>query len=162
VEILKAGSVSPPNVFELLLRGKASIPGVEIIGERLGGRGVVIGFDPITVYVVRVGRMLSEILLDALQDLAWLKEEGTLVQAIFPQTTRPFAGVLLIADVFPPEFASLLPLFSFPCRLFRPIGVGDQHVLSCLLFEPYPPQIVEEKTNPEEITKEEERFFSSW
>jgi hypothetical protein len=122
---------------------------------------MVIGLDADTVYAVRVGTTPSEILLAALQDLAWLKEEEPLVQAIFPQAARPFAGILLAADLFPPDFAFLLPLFSFPCRLFRSIALGDQS-FPCLLFEPYPPQPAEEKAVPEETTKEEERFFSSW
>ena len=134
---------------------------MEIIGKRLGSRGVVIGFDPDTVYAVRVGTTPSEVLLAALQDLAWLKEEESLVQGIFPQAARPIAGVVLVADLFPPGFPSLLPLFSFPCRLFRSIALGDQS-FSCLLFEPYPPQVPEEKTAREATTEEEERFFSSW
>ncbi len=134
---------------------------MEIIGKRLGSRGVVIGFDAGTVYAVRVGTTPSEILLAALHDLVWLKEEQSLVQAIFPQAARPIAGVLLAADLFPPGFSSLLPLFSFPCRLLRSIALGDQS-FSCALFEPYPPQVPEEKTAPEGTTEEEERFFSSW
>jgi len=122
---------------------------------------VVIGFDADTVYAVRVATTPSEVLLAALQDLAWLKEEESLVQAILPQAARPMAGVLLAADLFPPGFPSLLPLFSFPCRLIRLIALGDQS-FSRLLFEPFPPQVTEEKTAPEDITEEEERFFSSW
>lgn len=122
---------------------------------------MVIGFDADTVYAVRVGTRPSAILLAALQDLAWLKAEESLVQAIFPQVARPVSGVILAADIFPPGFVSLLPLFSFPCRLFRSIALNDQPT-PCLLFEPYPPQVVEEKTGPEGTTEEEERFFSSW
>jgi len=161
VEILKAGSLDPPHILDLLLRGKAAIPGVEIIGKRLGSRGIVVGFDADTVYAVRVGTTSSEVLLAALRDLAWLKKEESLLQAIFPQVARPFSGVLLAADLFPPDFASLLPLFSFPCRLFRSIAVTGQ-AFPWLLFEPYPPQVAEEKAVPEETSEAEERFFSSW
>jgi hypothetical protein len=161
LEILKPGSLSPPVVLDLLLRGQAAIPGVEIIGKRLGSRGVVIGFDADTVYAVRVATTPSEVLLAALQDLAWLKEEESLVQAIFPQAARAKAGVLLAADLIPPGFPALLPHFSFPCRLFRSIALGDRS-FSRLLFEPYPPQAPEEEAAPEDTTEEEERFFSSW
>jgi hypothetical protein len=161
VEILKAGSLSPPLVIDLLLRGKAVIPGVEIVGKRIGSREMVIGFDADTVYAVRVGTTPSEVLLEALLDLAWLKEEESMVQAIFPQATRPSAGIILTADLFPPGFSSLLRFFAFPCRLFRSIALSDQP-LPCLLFEPYPPQVAEGKTDPEGTTEEEERFFSSW
>lgn len=122
---------------------------------------MVIGFDADVAYAVRVGTTPSEILLAALYDLVWLKDEEPLVRAIFPQAARPIAGVLLAADLFPPGFSSLLPLFSFPCRLFRSIALGDQS-FSCLLFEPYPPQVPEETTASGATTEEEERFFSSW
>jgi hypothetical protein len=161
VEILKPGSLSPPFVLDLLLQGKAAIPGVEIVGQRLGSRGIIIGFDSGTVYAVRVGTTPSEVLLAGLQDLAWFKEEVSLVQAILPRAARPLSGVLIVADLFPPGFASLLPLLAFPCRLFRWIGLGDLPFPS-LLFEPYPPHVAEEKTSPEGITEQEERFFSSW
>ena len=161
MEILKAGSLSPGFVLDLLLRGKAAIPGVEIIGKSLGRRGVVVGFDTDIVYTVRVGTTPSEILLAALQDLAWLKEEESLVQMIFPQAARPLAGVILTAEFFPPAFSSLLPLFSVPCRLFRTIALGDQSS-QYVLFEPYPPQVSDEEATPEKTTEEEERFFSSW
>ncbi len=161
MEILKAGSLSPSVALDLLLRGKATIPGVEVVGKRIGSRGMVIGFDADTVYAVRVGTTPSEVLLAALLDLAWLKEEESLVQAIFPQAARPFAGAILAADLFPPGFSSLLPFLSFRCRLFRSIALGDQS-FPCVLFEPYPPQVAEEKTGPEGTTEEEERFFSSW
>ena len=134
---------------------------MEIIGKRLGSRGVVIGFDADTVYAVRVGTTPSEILLAVLHDLVWLKDEESLVRAIFPQAARPIAGVLLAADLFPPGFSSLLPLFSFPYRLFQSIALGDQS-FSRLLFEPYPPQAPEETTAAGATTEEEERFFSSW
>jgi hypothetical protein len=52
-------------------------------------------------------------------------------------------------------------LSSFPCRLLRPIIVDDQHS-ACLLFEPYPPEVAEEKIVAEEISEEGKRFFSSW
>lgn len=161
MEILKAGSLSPPLALDLLLQGKAAIPGVEIIGRRFGSRGMVIGFDADTVYAVRVGTRPAENLLAALEDLAWLKAEESLVQAIFPQAARPVAGIVLAADLFPPGFSSLLPLFSFPCRFFRSIALGGQSS-PCLLFEPYPPQVAEEKADLEGTTDEEERFFSSW
>jgi hypothetical protein len=148
-------------VLDLLLRGKAAIPGVEIIGTRIGSRGVVIGFDADTIYAVRVGITASEVLLAALQDLTWLKGEESLVHMIFPQAARPIAGILLAAALFPPVFSSLLPLFSFPCRLFRLIALGDQS-FSCPLFEPYPLQVPEGNTAPDGITEEENRFFSSW
>jgi len=148
-------------VLDLLLRGKAAIPGVDIIGQRVGSRGVVIGFDADTVYAIRVGATPSEVLLAALHDLAWLKEEESLVRAIFPQAARPFAGVILAADLFPPGFPSLLPLFSFPCRFFRSIALGDPSSPS-LGFEPYPPPVPEGGTTLEGTTEEEERFFSSW
>jgi hypothetical protein len=162
VEILKPGSLGPPFVLDLLLQGKAAIPGVEVIGQCFGSRGIVIGFNADTVYAIRVGTTPSEVLLAAVQDLAWLKEEESLVQeVIFPRAARPFSGVLIVADLFPPDFAALLPLFSFPCRLFRWIGLRDQPFPS-ILFEPYPPQVAEVKAGPEGITEVEERFFSSW
>ncbi|MGH7208546.1 MAG: hypothetical protein ACREIL_04080, partial [Nitrospiraceae bacterium] len=65
MEFLKAGSLSPSLVLDLLLRGKAAIPGVDIIGQRVGSRGVVIGFDADTVYAIRVGATPSEVLLAA-------------------------------------------------------------------------------------------------
>ena len=161
MEILKAGSLDPSHVLDLLLRGKAVIPEVEIIGKRLGSRGMVVGFDADTVYAVRVGTTPSEVLLAGLHDLAWLRKEGSLLQAIIPQAARPVSGVLIAADLFPPDFASLLPLFSFPCRLFRSIALAGQP-FPWLLFEPYPPQVAEEKAVLAEITEAEERFFSSW
>jgi hypothetical protein len=161
LEILKAGSLSPSVVLDLLLRGNTAIPGVEIIGKRIGSRGVVLGYDASTVYAVRVGTLPSEILLEAIRDLVWLKEEELLVQAVFPQTARPSAGVILAADRFPPAFSSLLHLFSFPCRLFRSIALGDPS-FSCLLFESCAPPPPEDACAPEETTKEEERFFTSW
>lgn len=148
-------------MLDLLLRGKAAIPGVAIIGQRVGSRGVVIGFDADTVYAIRVGAMPSEVLLAALHDLAWLKEEESLVRAIFPQAARPFAGVVISADLFPPGFSSLLPVFSVPCRFFRSIALGDPSFPS-LVFEPYPPPVPEGRTASEATTEEEERFFSSW
>ncbi|HSF67153.1 MAG TPA: hypothetical protein VLA67_06950 [Nitrospiraceae bacterium] len=161
MELLKAGSLSPILVLDLLLRGEAAIPGVHLIGERVGSRGVVVGFDADTVYTIRVGATPSEVLLAALQDLAWLKEEESLVRAIFPQTARPLTGVILAADLFPSGFSSLLQVFSFPCRFFRWIALGD---LACpaLVFEPYPPPISGSGTAVERTTEEEERFFSSW
>ena len=161
MELLKAGSLSPILVLDLLLRGEAAIPGVDLIGQRVGSRGVVVGFDADTVYTIRVGATPSEVLLAALQDLAWLKEEESLVRAIFPQTARPLAGVICAADLFPSGFSSLLHEFSFPCRFFRWIALGD---LACpsLVFEPYPPSISGSGTALESITEEEERFFSSW
>ena len=161
VEILKAGSVSPQLVLDFLMRGKATIPGVEIIGRFVGSRGMVMGFDTNAVYAVRVGRTASEVLPSVLEDLTWLHKEASLVHMSFPQAERPLAGVLLVADFFPPDFAAILPLLSFPCRLFRPIIVNDQYS-PCLLFEPYPPQLAEDKAVVEEITDEEKRFFSSW
>ena len=161
MELIKAGSLSPLFVLDLLLRGKTAIPGVEVINQRVGSRGMVIGIDADTVYAIRVGTTPSEVLLAALHDLAWLKEEELLVRAIFPQVVRPFAGVILAADLFPPGFASLLPLFSFPCRFFRTIALGDQSVPS-LVYESYPPLAPEGRTAMEGITEEEERFFSSW
>lgn len=161
MELLKAGTLNPSLVLDLLLRGKAAIPGVAIIGQRVGSRGVVIGFDTDTVYVIRVGTTPSEVLLAALHDLAWLKEEESLVRAIFPQAARPFAGVILAADLFPPGFSSLLPVFSFPCRVYRSIALGDPSLPS-LVFEPYPPPVAEGRTALEGTTEEEERFFSSW
>jgi len=122
---------------------------------------VVIGFDADTVYAIRVGATPSEVLPAALHDLPWLTEEESLVRAIFPQAARPFAGVILAADVFPPGFSSLLPVFSFPCRFFRSIALGDPSFLS-LVFEPYPPPVPEGGTALERTTEEEERFFSSW
>jgi hypothetical protein len=148
-------------VLDLLLGGKAAIPGVDIIGQRVGSRGVVIGFDADTVYAIRVGATPSEVLLAALHDLAWLKEEELLVRAIFPQAARPFAGVILAADLFPPGFSSLLPMFSFPCCFFRSIALGDASFPS-LVFEPYPPPVPEASTASEGTTEEEDRFFSSW
>jgi hypothetical protein len=161
MELLKAGSLSPIVVLDLLLRGEAAIPGVDLIGQRVGSRGVVVGFDADTVYTIRVGATPSEVLLTALQDLAWLKEEESLVRAIFPQTARPLTGVILAADLFPSGFSSLLQEFSFPCRFFRWIALGD---LSCpsLVFEPYPPPISGSGAAVERTTEEEERFFSSW
>jgi len=161
LELIKAGSLSPLLVLDLLLRGKAAIPGVDIIGQRVGSRGVVIALDTNTAYTIRIGATPSEVLLAALQDLAWLKEEELLVRAIFPQVARPFAGVIIAADLFPPGFASLLPMFSFPCRFFRTIALGNQSFPS-LVFEPYPPPVPENRTALEETTEEEERFFSSW
>ena len=122
---------------------------------------MVIGIDADTVYAIRVGTTPSEVLLAALQDLAWLKEEELLVRAIFPQVARPFAGVILAADLFPPGFASLLPLFSFPCRFFRTIAFDDPSFPS-IVFESYPPLAPESRTVLEGTTEEEERFFSSW
>ena len=122
---------------------------------------MVIGFDADTVYAIRVGATPSEVLPAALHDLAWLKEEESLVRAIFPQAARPFAGVILAADVFPPGFSSLLPMFSFPCRFFRSIAVGDPS-FPTLVFEPYPPPVAEGGIALERTTEEEERFFSSW
>jgi hypothetical protein len=148
-------------VLDLLLWGKAAIPGVDIIGQRLGSRGVVIGLDADTVYAIRVGGTPSEVLLAALHDLAWLKEEELLVRAIFPQAARPFSGIILVADLIPPVFASLLPVFSFPCRFFRTIALGNPSFPS-LVFEPYPPSVLEKRTALEGTTEEEERFFSSW
>jgi hypothetical protein len=148
-------------VLDLLLRGEAAIPGVDVVGERLGSRGVVIGFDADTVYAIRVGATPSEVLLTALLDLAWLKEEKSLVQAIVPQAARPFAGVILAAELFPPGFPSLLPVFTFPCRFFRSIAFGDPS-FPYLLFEPYPPPVPEGGTALQGTTEEEERFFSSW
>jgi len=148
-------------VLDLLLRGKAAIPGVDIIGQRVGSRGVVIGFDADTVYAIRVGATPSEVLLAALHDLAWLKEEELLVRAIFPQAARPFAGVILVADLIPPGLASLLPVFSFPCRFFRTIALGNPSFPS-LVFEPYPRPVPDNRTALEGTTEEEERFFSSW
>ena len=161
MELLKAGSLSPTLVLDLLLRGEAAIPGVDLIGQRVGSRGVVVGFDADTVYTIRVGATPSEVLLAALQDLAWLKEEESLVRAIFPQTARPLTGVILAADLFPSGFSPLLQELSFPCRFFRWIAFGS---LSCpsLVFEPYPPPISGSGTAMEKITEEEERFFSSW
>jgi len=161
LELIKAGSLSPLFVLDLLLQGKAAIPGVEVIGQRVGSRGVVIGIDADTVYVIRVGGTSSEVLLAALHDLAWLKEEELLVRAIFPQVARPFAGVILAVDLFPPEFASLLPLFSFPCRFFRTIAF-DNPSFPSLVFESYPSLVPESRTVWEGTTEEEERFFSSW
>ena len=161
MELLKAGSLSPVLVLDLLLRGKAAIPGVSIIGQRVGSRGVVIGFDADTVYAIRVAATPSEVLLAALHDLAWLKEEESLVRAIFPQAARPLAGVILAADLFPSGFASLLPVFSFPCRFFRSIALGDPSFPS-LVFEPYPPPVPESGLALEGTREEEERFFSSW
>ena len=148
-------------MLDLLLRGKAAIPGVNIIGQRVGSRGLVIGFDADTVYVIRVGATPSEVLLAALHDLAWLKEEESLVRAIFPHAARPFAGVIIAADLFPPGFSSLLPVFSVPCRFFRSIALGDPSFPS-LVFEPYLPPVPEGRTASEATTEEEERFFSSW
>ena len=122
---------------------------------------MVIGIDTDTVYVIRVGATPSEVLLDALHDLAWLKEEESLVRALFPQVARPFAGVILAADIFPPGFASLLPLFSFSCRFFRTIAF-DNPSFPSLAFEAYPPLAPESRTVLEGTTEEEERFFSSW
>lgn len=161
MELIKAGLLSPLFVLDLLLRGKAAIPGVEVIGQRVGSRGVVVGFDLDTVYTIRVGTTPSDALLAALHDLAWLKEEELLVRAIFPQAARPFAGVILAADLFPPGFASLLPLFSFPCRFFRTIAFNNPSLPS-IAFESYPPLIPEGRTVLEGTTEEEERFFSSW
>ena len=161
MEILKIGSISPPLVVDLLLRGKATIPGVEIISKRIGSRGMVIGFDADAMYAVRAGTTPSDVLLASLQDLAWLKEEGSLVQAIFPQAARSLAGVILVADLFPTDFVSVLPHFSFPCRCFRWIALGDQP-FPCLLFESYPPCVAEKKHGAEGTTEEEKRFFSSW
>jgi hypothetical protein len=148
-------------VLDLLLRGRAAIPGVAIIGQRVGSRGVVIGFDADAVYAIRAGATPSEVLPAALHDLAWLKAEESLVRAIFPEAARPFAGVILTADLFPPVFSFLLPVFSFPCRFFRSIALGGP---SCptLVFEPYPPPVAEGGTALEGTTGEEERFFSSW
>ena len=161
MELLKAGSLSPIVVLDLLLRGEAVIPGVDLIGQRIGSRGVVVGFDADTVYTIRVGATPSEVLLTAVQDLAWLKEEESLVRAIFPQTARPLTGVIIAADLFPSGFSSLLQELSFPCRFFRWIALGD---LACpsLVFEPYPPPISGSGTAVERTTEEEERFFSSW
>ena len=161
MELLKAGSLSPALVQDLLLRGKAAIPGVDIIGQRVGSRGVVVGFDADTVYAIRVGATPSEVLLAALQDLAWLKQEESLVRAIFPQAARPFAGVILVANLFPAAYSFLLPVFTFPCRFFRSIALGDPSFPS-LVFEPYPPPTPEGGTALERTTEEEERFFSSW
>ena len=122
---------------------------------------MVIGIDADTVYAIRVGTTPSEVLLAGLQDLAWLKEEELLVRAIFPQVARPFAGVILAADRFPPGLASLLPLFSFPCRFFRTIAFDDPSFPS-IVFESYPPPAAESRTVSEGTTEEEERFFSSW
>jgi len=122
---------------------------------------MIIGFDADTLYAVRAGKVPSEILLASLEDLAWLKGEESLVQAVFPQATRSFAGVILVADLFPPDFVSVLPYFSFPCRCFRWIALGDQPFPS-LLFESYPPRVVEEANGAEGITEVEKRFFSSW
>jgi hypothetical protein len=148
-------------VLDFLLRGKAAIPGVEVIDQRVGSRGMVIGIDADTVYAIRVGTTPSEVLLAALQDLAWLKEEELLVRVIFPQVARPFAGVILAADLFPPGFASLLPLFSFPCRFFRTIAFDNPSTPS-IVFESYPLVAPESRTVLEGTTEEEERFFSSW
>ena len=148
-------------MLDLLLRGKAAIPGVDIIGQRVGSRGVVIGFDADTVYAIRVGARPSEVLLAALHDLAWWKEEESLVRATFPRAARPFAGVILAADLFPPGFSSLLPMFSFPCRFFRSIALGDPS-FPTLVFESYPPPVADDGTALETTTEEEERFFSSW
>ncbi len=161
MELLKAGSLSPILVLDLLLRGEAAIPGVDLIGQRVGSRGVVVGFDADTVYTIRVGATPSEVLLAALQDLAWLKEEESLVRAIFPQTARPLTGVIIAADRFPSGFSSLLQELSFPCRFFRWIALGDVACPS-LVFEPYPPPISGSGTAVEKTTEEEERFFSSW
>jgi len=161
MEILKAGSVSPQLVLDFLMRGQATIPEVEIIGRFLGSRGMVIGFDTNAVYAVRVGRKASEILPSVLEDLTWLNREASLVYMNFPQAVRPLAGVLLVADFFPPDFAALPSLFSFPCRLFRLIIVDNQHSPS-FLFEPYPPQLAVDHAVTEEITDQERRFFSSW
>lgn len=122
---------------------------------------MVIGIDADTVYAIRVGTTPSEVLLASLQDLAWLKEEELLVRAIFPQVARPFAGVILAADLFPPGFASLLPLFSFQCRFFRTIAFGDPSFPS-IVFESYSLLAPESRTVLEGTTEEEERFFSSW
>ena len=161
MELIKAGPLSPLFVLDLLLQGKAAIPGVEIIGQRVGSRGVVIGIDADTVYVIRVGATPSEVLLDALHDLAWLKEQELLVRAIFPQVARPFTGVILAANHFPHGFASLLPLFSFPCRFFRTIAF-DNPSFPSLIFESYPQLAPESRTVLGGTTEEEERFFSSW
>ncbi|HUI71155.1 MAG TPA: hypothetical protein VL354_11605 [Spirochaetia bacterium] len=161
MEILKAGSVPPQLVLDCLMRGEATIPAVEIIGRFLGSREVVIGFDTNAVYAVRVGKTASEILPPVLEDLTWLNREASLVYMNFPQAVRPLAGVLLVADFFPPDFAALPSLLSFPCRLFRLIIVDNQHSPS-FLFEPYPLQLAEEHTAIEEITDQEKRFFSSW
>lgn len=160
MELIKAGLISPLVVRDLLLRGMAAIPGVEVINQRVGSRGMVIGIDADTVYAIRVGTP-SEVLLAALHDLAWLKEEELLVRAVFPQVARPFAGVILAADDFPPGFAFLLPLFSFPCRFFRTIAF-DNPSFPSIVFESYPPLVPESKTVLEGTTDEEERFFSSW
>jgi hypothetical protein len=148
-------------VLDCLLRGKPVIPGVQIIGERIGSRGVVLAFDAETIYAVGVGSMASDVLVTALQDVAWLKGEESLVRAAFPQAARPLSGVLLVADLFPPAFLSLLPLLALPCRLFRSIALGDTSSPN-LFFEPYPPQLPERRTASEGTTEEEERFFSSW
>lgn len=161
LEILRAGSVSPSLVLDHLLRGKAVIPGVQLIGERIGSRGVVLAFDTEIIYVVGVGTMASDILVAALHDAAWLKGEESLVRAAYPQAARSLSGVLLAAELFPPAFPSLLPLLSLPCRLFRSIAVGDASSPH-LFFESYPPQLPEKGIASEGITKEEERFFSSW
>src|SRR5262249_32939763 len=124
MELIKAGLISPLVVLDLLLRGKATIHGVEVIDQRVGSRRIVIGHDADTGYAIRV-RTPSAVLLAALHDLAWLKEEELLVRAAFPQVARPFAGVILAADDFPPGFASLLPLFSFPCRFFRTLAFDN-------------------------------------
>ena len=161
MELIKAGLLSPLFVLDLLLREKATIPGVEVIGQRVGSRGVVLGIDADTVYAIRVGTTPSEVLLAALQDLAWMKEEELLVRAIFPQAARPFAGVILAADLFPSGFSSLLPLFSFPCRFFRTMAFDNPSVPS-IVFESYPSLAPESRTALEGTTEEEERFFSSW
>lgn len=161
MELIKAGSLSPLFVLDLLLRGKAAIPGVEVIGQRVGSRGVVIGTDADTVYAIGVGAMPSDILLAALHDLVWLKEEELVVRTIFPKVARPFAGVILAAEFFPPGFATLIPLFSVPCRFFRTIAL-DTPSSPSIFFEPYPAPIPESRTAMEGTTEEEERFFSSW
>ncbi len=161
METLRAGSVSPALVLDQLLRGKAAIPGVQIIGERIGSRGVVLAFDAEIVYAVGVGTTASDVLLATLIDAAWLKEEESLVRVAYPQASRSLSGVLVAADHFPPAFPSLLPLLSLPCRLYRSIALGEV-ASPQLIFEPYPPQMPDGRTESKGITKEEERFFSSW
>lgn len=161
MEILRAGSVSPALVFDYLLRGKAPIPGVQVIGERIGSRGVVLAFDAEIMYAVVVGTLASDMLGPTLLDAAWLKGEESLVRAAYPHAARPRSGLLLAAELFPPAFPSLKPFLSLPCRLFRWIALGDPSSPH-LVFEPYPPQLPERRSSPEEITKEEQRFFSSW
>lgn len=161
MEILRAGSVSPALVLDYLIRGKAAILGVQIIGERIGSREIVLAFDAEIMYAVGVGTMASDLLVPTLLDAAWLKGEESLVRAAYPRAARPRSGLLLAAELFPPAFPSLMPFLSLPCRLFRLIALGDASSPH-LVFETYPPQLPERGIASEEITKEEERFFSSW